>query len=105
MCLYISKVILKISYVNKFIEFLGKYSFEIMAGHFLVFKIIDVIYAHATSITDKQVYGKFPTAFPEKLWPIYVIFGAVIPALSVKFIYLVFDCIKKRLKDSAKIKQ
>lgn len=75
--LYVSKVIYKIKFIKNYFSFLGKYSFEIMACHFFVFKIIDFIYAHINGITD---YGHFPYSF-RKLWLVYVLLGSTLPAL------------------------
>lgn len=76
-CLYISKVIYNIKYI-KYFNIFGKYSFEIMACHFLVFKIIDYIYAYFNGINDSLIYGMFPYAF-RNLWYIYILLGLTIP--------------------------
>ena len=69
-------------------DIIGNYSFEIMAFHFLVIKVIDFIYA---SINGINVYNTFPSAFPE-LWPLYIVLGCTIPAFTFYF----FDCMIKR---------
>lgn len=84
-CLYLSKIIIKIKYINNYFNILGNYSFEIMASHFLVFKIIDFIYSHIVNINDPTIISMFPYSFAE-LWLIYIILGASIPAFIFYFI-------------------
>ena len=94
--LYLSNLIYKIRYVNKYFEKLGIYSFEIMAFHFVIFKMIDFIYSikgimnHTIS---SEIYGIYPYAF-RQLWPIYIILGATVPML----VFLIFDKAKKQKK-------
>ena len=61
--------------------FLGRHSFDIMALHFLTFKLIDLVY-----ITIKPEHAEaaagFPVAFPKQLFPFYVILGLLLPALA-----------------------
>ena len=93
-CLYISKIISKISYVKDCFNTMGTYSFEIMASHFLVFKIIDYIYSIIRGINDSNIYGRFPTAFRE-LEILYVLLGIMIPMIVF---YLKDKLIGKRNK-------
>lgn len=88
-CLYLSKIILKSKYIKKYFILIGNYSFEIMALHFLVFKIIDLIYGH---IINDLNYGIFPHAYNISF--IYIIFATLIPPLIMKLI----DVLKKHLR-------
>lgn len=94
--LYICLWIGKISNSNKFISLIlskvGKRSFEIMALHFLAFKIIDFIYTQIFIHSLNDLNG-FPTSY-SKLGPIYVIFGVVIPIIMV----VVWEYIIKKLR-------
>ena len=86
--LYLSKIVYKIKYVDNYFGMLGKYSFEIMAFHFLVFKIIDFLYSLRGIMNNTisvNVYGAYPYAF-KCLWPVYIVLGATIPALIFLFI-------------------
>lgn len=78
MC-YLAKALSSLKYVSNVLAFIGKYSFDIMALHFLIFKLVDlvaglIIKAPATS------FLVFPRAYP-KLWPIYLILSIVIAPL------------------------
>ena len=100
-CLYIAKIVLKLRYSSKLLNTIGTYSYEIMALHFVVFKVIDYIYARINGINDYMIYGKFPYAF-KNLSLIYVIFGVGIPVL----LFLIFDKVKDIYKEhSSKIRQ
>lgn len=94
-CLYLSGLISKIKYVNIFFDKIGNYSYEIMGLHFLVFKIIDFVYARANGIVNPKVYGVFPYAFG-KLHLLYVLLGVLIPVV----IFMLIDIIKKKIKKS-----
>ena len=69
-CLYVGKYINKHKLISISYETIGIYSFDIMALHFLMVKIIDFIYAMFIKQLDPNIYGKFVYAFP-KLWFIY----------------------------------
>lgn len=77
-CLCLGNLILKIRYLNKYFELLGKYSFEIMGSHFVIFKLFDYFTAKVVGIVDSNIYGVFPCAFP-KCWYFYIILGINIP--------------------------
>lgn len=84
-CLYVSKIIDNIPKIKKLFATIGTYSFEIMATHFVIFKIIDVAYSKMMGINDITIITKFPYAY-EKLWPIYIICGVLIPTIITYFI-------------------
>lgn len=90
-CLCLAAVIQKIKMPSNIFASFGKYSFEIMAIHFTVFKIIDCIYARIKGITDPIIFGRFPYAFKE-LWLVYIILGVTIPTILI----ILIDKNKKR---------
>lgn len=89
-CLCLSNLLLKIKYLNKYFNIMGKYSFEIMGSHFIVFKLFDYFVAKITGISDPNIYGVFPCAF-SKYWYLYIILGVNIP--------IIFFEILKRIKN------
>jgi len=64
---------------GKAVALLGKYSFDIMALHFLAFKICDWIYARMI-LEPAENQGGFPHSYPE-LHVLYLILGIVLPVL------------------------
>lgn len=66
--------------VSALLAFLGRYSFEIMALHFAVFKLIDLAYARLWLKTVPENLSAFPTSFTHELWFIYLLLGTLIPA-------------------------
>ncbi len=74
---YIAKIAAINKYLSRALAFIGKYSFDIMALHFLIFKIIDLIYGVFSS-TSPEIYSKFPHGFTH-LWPIYIFLGVIVP--------------------------
>ena len=86
--LYISKIINTIVLLPKLLSDIGSYSFEIMAFHLLVFKLIDVIITIPAFMNNTAIiseYSKFPYAYA-KAWPLYLLFGVLIPYLLFKLI-------------------
>ena len=81
-CMYLSKVLTKIPFISKVVAFCGKYSFSIMALHFLVIKLCDRVYTFAIGEKNPAIIGKWVCSYPEKLWPVYLIAGTIIPALA-----------------------
>jgi fucose 4-O-acetylase-like acetyltransferase len=73
MSLSFTKIISKIKYLSSHIAWIGRYSFEIMAIHFLVFKIVDLI-CFKLNVSLIFKVNNFPISDP-KLWFIYMIFG------------------------------
>lgn len=63
------------------LSFLGRYSFEIMALHFAVFKIIDLLYAKLWLKAIPENLPAFPVSFTHELWLFYLLGGALLPAL------------------------
>lgn len=80
-CCSLSNIMEKIPILNKTIAAMGKHSFSIMALHFACAKGIDVIYSKIIGETNPEIISKWVTAYPEKLWIIYLIVGCVIPVI------------------------
>lgn len=85
--LYVAKLIGKVKYLSSYFRYIGTYSFEIMAWHLLVVKLVDVCYAKIIGETNVQVYGVFTNAYASKLWFMYLILGTLIPATGAHFMY------------------
>ena len=66
-----------VSALSKAFSFIGKHSFDIMALHFLVFKLIDLVYGILTG-TDPAISTVHPYAF-RQLWPLYLTLGTIVP--------------------------
>lgn len=92
-CLVVAKYLLNIPGARKAIALLGKHSFDIMAGHFLAFKLVDIVYARMIQETDVQVYGAFPVAYSSILWPIYLAAGLILPTAAI----CIWEMLKNRL--------
>ena len=65
----------------RLISLWGRYSFDIMAAHFFVFKLIDLLYGRFLMAHPLETYSGFPQAYAETLWPLYAILGTTLPAL------------------------
>lgn len=74
---YLAKAAALNKYIAKALAFIGKYSFDIMALHFLCFKVIDLIFGTITN-TSPEIYSAFPHGFTH-IWPIYIIVGIIAP--------------------------
>ena len=85
--LYVAKLINKVKYLRSYFIFIGKHSFEIMAWHLLVVKLVDVCYARMIGETNVQIYGAFTNAYASTLWPVYLILGTLIPAACADFVH------------------
>lgn len=78
--MYFAKIICKFTKVIKVLfAFIGCYTFEIMAFHFLVFKMIDVICFVLHLDTDVSKLSAFPHTY--NLSVIYIICGCFAPAI------------------------
>ena len=75
MVCYGAKWIEKWAPASRFFCFIGRYSFDIMALHFLAFKLVDGVYGRLVGDAP-EIYSKFPCAYP-KLWPIYLTLSLV----------------------------
>lgn len=79
-CMYLASLLERILPVSRLVSLWGRYSFDIMALHFLTFKIIDLIYGRLLLSDSIESYSAFPTAYSHILWPLYAILGTTIPA-------------------------
>ena len=59
------------------VSYIGKLSLSIMAGHFMVFKLIDGIAGQVVKVGSDRLQ-LFPYSFPQ-LWWLYTILGITIP--------------------------
>jgi len=75
---YLAKLLSKNTYTARAFSFLGRYSFDIMALHFLIMKTVDLIYGTAVGAAP-EIVSLFPRAFPQ-LWPVYLA-GVTLPPL------------------------
>lgn len=80
-CLYLASLLERISPVSQLVSLWGRYSFDVMGLHFLVFKIIDLTYGRLILSDPIESYSAFPIAYSMTLWPLYAILGTTIPAL------------------------
>lgn len=64
----------------RLLAFLGRQSFDIMAIHFTVFKLLDYIYARWFLHTLPAQLSAFPVSFRQELGPYYLLFGLFLPA-------------------------
>ncbi len=72
----------RVPLLSKGLAFLGRHSFDIMALHFLVFKLVDLAYARLlpAAAAAGNLSG-FPVAFRDRLEPFYLVLGLLIPVL------------------------
>ena len=73
-CLSLCTLIRKVSMLEKCICLLGRNSYAVMALHFLVFRLVDIVYGYITG----QIEFYSPYTFPQ-LRVIYIVFGISIP--------------------------
>lgn len=81
--LSLSSLAERIPGISRALSFLGRHSLDIMALHFLVFKLIDLAYSQipSVSVTAENLAG-FPVGFRGKLEPVYLLLGVLLPALA-----------------------
>ncbi len=92
-CLSLANMINKIKRLNNVFATIGRYSFHIMAMHFLIIKIIDVIYSKINGITDVGMISHFPNSYSKKLFVLYYVLAILIPTL----IMVLIDKIKNKI--------
>lgn len=97
-CCFAAKCLERAPYLGKGAALLGRYSFDIMALHFLVFKVIDGIYGRVMGL-PVEYYGIFPHTYPE-LHVVYLIAGVLIPLFfamaAKKVIHMAGDFARNR---------
>ncbi|MCI9593471.1 MAG: hypothetical protein HFG51_04875 [Lachnospiraceae bacterium] len=79
-CMTLADLLDKIDGLGRLFALWGRYSFDIMALHFLIFKLMDVSYGRLYH-HPLEYYSAFPHAFGGILWPVYVLLGTTFPAL------------------------
>ena len=99
LCCYGAKCLEKIPKAGKAAALLGKYSFDIMALHFLVFKLCDRIYARII-LEPAENQGGFPHSYPE-LHILYLVLGAVLPVLFAMAARKAIHCMGRKLRSWA----
>ena len=99
-CLYLSGLISKLKFANVFFDKIGNYSYEIMGMHFLIFKIIDFVFAKINGISESNIYGAFPYAF-SKLSLVYVILGTLVPV----GLFMFFDNVRTKIINKIPLKK
>lgn len=77
--LCLAKYLMKVPGIRKILTASGRHSFDIMAMHFLAFKIVDLIVCRATGNLAEM--AKFTRTY-DNLWPIYYIAGVALPLLA-----------------------
>ena len=92
-CLSLAKMISKIKHINCGVATVGKYSFHIMALHFLVIKLVDVVYSKTHGISNVELITHFPNSYSNKLYLIYYLLGVLIPTL----VMVLIDKIKNKI--------
>lgn len=81
MVLAIAKIFDQMKSTRIIFSFLGKYSFEVMALHFSIFKLLDLVYG---KLCHKNVSAEILKGFPTSgVLPtgLYVLAGCIIPAI------------------------
>lgn len=80
-CMYLASLLEKVKGLSLVVSLLGRYSFDIMALHFFIFKVMDVIYGRLLLGDGAENYSRFPQAYAIPLWPWYALLGTVVPAM------------------------
>lgn len=96
-CLTLAKYFQRIPFLNRLVAFCGRYSFDIMAGHFLAFKLVDIVYARMIGETDANVFGVFPVAYSRALWLVYIAVGLLLPAAAAHVWSLISQRLARRI--------
>lgn len=78
--LSLSSLTERIGLLSRFLAFLGRHSFDIMAIHFTLFKLIDLFYARVILGTVPENMAEFPVSFRQEMGPFYLIIGLLLPA-------------------------
>lgn len=78
-CMYLSSLLEKAGRASTIFSLWGRFSFDIMALHFLVFKLLDLFFGMIRQ-DPLEVYSAFPQAYSSQLWPFYAVLGTSIPA-------------------------
>lgn len=95
-CLSFAKVLGKNKLFGKAVSYIGENSFDIMALHFLGFKIVD--YFASYIIGTFEDLGAFPYTY-SFLWPIYYVVGIGFPIIVKKTFVIVTKRLTIRLSN------
>ena len=95
MCLYLAKIIQKVTKLNGLIATYGKASFWIMFAHIPLCRVFDWIYINLNYPDEfEELYYVIDTViFQEKFWPLYLFIGLGVTL----YIYIVYQNCKKFL--------
>lgn len=91
--LCLAKQIMKIEMLKNGLSIVGRYSYDIMAMHFLAIKLVDIIVCHMIGRHD--LLSNFPHSF-ENIWLVYYIVGVVLPIIIRILFNKVLSWIKKQ---------
>ncbi len=80
-CFSLAKVINKNKIISNLFSIIGKNSLHIMALHFLIIKLIDLIYSKIHLITETNIITKFPYAFD--IWYFYIPIAVLVPVVII----------------------
>ena len=97
----VAKFIDKKKLLAKALATIGVYSFDIMALHFISFKLVLGIYIVLSPHASRTDLAGFPSPFAESLWLPYLIIGVSLPIL----IRAVFNQTMTRLKANKRRQQ
>jgi fucose 4-O-acetylase-like acetyltransferase len=95
-CLSLAKVLSKLKNISKSISIIGKNSLHIMALHFLIFKIIDVLYSKINNINNTSLISNFPKSY--SLCYLYIPLGVIIPIVIINIANKMKNYIMKKIE-------
>lgn len=82
-CLCMAHTCSRVKFLSDKLAVAGRYSFDIMALHFLAFKLVDYV---ACQVSGRQdILSAFPHSFT-RLWPVYYVAGVLLPIVIQKSI-------------------
>lgn len=99
LCCFVAVCLEKLSGLGKYVALAGRYSFDIMALHFLVFKLTDGIYGRMSGLPAEN-YAIFPHSYPQ-LHVVYLVLGVVVPLVIAVAARWVMRGIGKRVRNVA----
>lgn len=93
-CLSLTKLFCKNKWIQNVLVMLGKNSFDIMALHFIFFKLIDYVCCGIKKRND--ILSIFPHSF-DTIWILYVIGGCIGPIVLKSVLKRIMEIIKKKI--------
>lgn len=95
-CMALGKLLNKWKISSNLFAVVGKYSFHIMALHFLCFKMVDLVLHKIYNIEDVHILSGYPTSgFPVR-W-IYLLLGVFLPVVVIQSIRWVLKTVKNKV--------